>query len=74
MKSVEQVLDKADALGDVRSISIPPISCTSIGFDEDECASIMLQTCVGWLDKNCETTCIQNIRICNSNEVTSLFF
>ena len=29
---IEKCLDKAEAMGDVKTICLPPISCTSAGF------------------------------------------
>ena len=50
-RCIEQILDKADELGDVNTISIPPLSCGGIGFLEEECAEIMIRTCVKWFHK-----------------------
>ena len=42
MLCVSNILDKADELKDVETISMPPISCCGVGFEEDLCAEIMI--------------------------------
>ena len=66
---IEKCLDKAEAMGDVQTICLPPISCNTAGFASDECAKIMIQTCVSWLDQNGTESKLKNILIVNENTV-----
>jgi O-acetyl-ADP-ribose deacetylase (regulator of RNase III) len=66
---IEKCLDKAEAMGDVKTICLPPISCTTAGFASDQCSKIMIKTCVSWLDKNGTESKVKNILIVNENAV-----
>ena len=73
-KCITNILDRAHALGDVTSISIPAISSIIHGFPAKKCSEIILNACVEWCHKNGGNTKISDIRMCNRDEETSSMF
>ena len=51
-KCINNILEKANGLDDVKSLSIPAISSGCYGFSMEKCAEIIINTCIDWLKKN----------------------
>jgi O-acetyl-ADP-ribose deacetylase len=66
-KTVLRVLDQADELENVVSVSIPTISCGIYGFPTRRCAGITIKACVEWLQLNSDSTKVRYIRLVNSD-------
>jgi len=71
---IKNILDKANDTKDVKSISIPPISAGTYGFEKEVCAEITMASCVDWLHANGKKSNLESIRLCDRDEATCKIF
>ena len=68
-KTVQNCLNEAHRLGDVKSIAIPAISTGAFGFPKTKCADIMIRVAFEFLQKNPDSN-LKTISLTNFDSLT----
>ena len=73
-RCIDRILDYANNVGDVATLSFPAISTNIYGFSKERSAKIYYDTCIKWFKKEREVTNLKNIRICICHKYTAQRF